>query len=51
MSIWFKIEDGVLLKYEGTDSVVIIPEGTEKIGKNAFYGNKVITEVTMPSFL
>ena len=51
MSIGFNIEDGVLLKYDGADSVVIIPEGTEKIGKNAFYGNKVITEVTMPSFL
>lgn len=49
MSIGFNIEDGVLLKYDGADSVVIIPEGTEKIGKNAFYGNKVITEVTMPN--
>ena len=48
MSIGFKIEDGVLLKYEGTDSVVVIPEEVEKIGERAFVGNKVITEVTMP---
>ena len=48
MSIGFKIEDGVMLKYEGTDSVVVIPEGVEKIGEKAFYGNKTITEVTMP---
>lgn len=48
MSIGFKIEDGVLLKYEGTDSVVVIPEEVEKIGERAFIGNKVITEVTMP---
>ena len=37
MSIGFNIEDGVLLKYDGVDSVVIIPEGTEKIGKNAYW--------------
>ena len=49
MSIGFKIEDGVLLKYEGTDSVVVIPDGVVKIGKNAFYGNKTVTEVTMPN--
>lgn len=48
MSIGFNIEDGVLVKYDGTDSVVTIPEGVEKIGKRAFYGNKTITEVTMP---
>ena len=33
MSIGFKIKDGVMLKYEGTDSVVVIPEGVEKIGE------------------
>lgn len=48
MSIGFKIEDGVMLKYEGTDSVVVIPDGVEKIGEKAFYGNKTITEVSMP---
>jgi hypothetical protein len=48
MSIGFNIENGILLKYAGTDSVVAIPDGIEKIGERAFCGNKTITEVTMP---
>ena len=48
MSIGFNIEDGVLVKYDGTDSVVTIPEGVEKIGERAFCGNKNVAEVIMP---
>lgn len=31
----FFIENGVLLKYEGEEKVVVIPEGVERIGKKA----------------
>lgn len=48
MSIEFNIEDGVLVKYDGTDSVVTIPEGVEKIGERAFCGNKKVVELIMP---
>ena len=48
MGMGFIIEEGVLLKYDGIDSIVDIPDGVEKIGEGAFCDNKIITEVTMP---
>lgn len=49
MSAQFKIENDVLVQYEGKDTVVVIPDGVTKIGENAFDENKTITEVTMPN--
>ena len=48
MSAGFEIEDGVLTKYTGDETEVVIPEGVVTIGKNAFYENKKITEIVMP---
>ncbi len=47
----FIIADGVLEKYNGTDSEVVIPEGVTVIGKKAFERNKTIKKVTLPSTL
>ena len=42
-------EDGKTLKeYNGEDEEVTVPEGIEKIGKNAFFENKTIKKVTLP---
>ena len=35
----FVIENGVLKKYTGSDSDVVIPEGVTVIGNYAFQGN------------
>ena len=44
----FIIENGVLTKYNGKDSVVTIPAGVTEIGAEAFAGKKKITEITVP---
>ena len=44
----FIIENGVLIKYNGKDSVVTIPAGVTEIGAEAFAGKKKITEITVP---
>lgn len=41
----FVIEDGVLVKYNGKESRVVIPEGVRVIGASAFYGNKTIKTI------
>lgn len=46
-SIW-KIEDGVLVKYEGADEYVTIPASVKKIGDGAFKGRVVLKGVTIP---
>lgn len=43
----FIIEDGVLVKYTGTDKDVVIPDGVTKIKDNAFFG-KSLRSVTIP---
>ncbi len=48
MEVGFKIEDGLLIKYEGTDAVVSIPEGVTEIGEGAFRESKTLTELIMP---
>ncbi len=48
MSTDFNIVNGVLRKYDGTDTVVNIPDGVTKIGNYAFSENNNITEVRMP---
>ena len=49
----FVIEDGVLLKFNGTseETDVVIPEGVTRINKEAFAKNKFIEKVTLPSTL
>ena len=51
----FVIENGVLKKFEGTDTAVIVPDGVTSIGDRAFYPgwNKSsnLTTVTLPEGL
>lgn len=44
----FEIQNGVLVKYKGTDSEVSIPDGVTKIGDSAFEGNTTITGISFP---
>ena len=48
MIMQFVINDGVLEKYTGAESDVIIPEGVTTIGKDAFSHNSAIRSVTIP---
>lgn len=45
----FVIENGVLVKYVGTDENVMIPESVLEIGEKAFYGCKQIRHVSVPT--
>lgn len=44
----FKIENGVLLKYKGSDADVVIPNCVSIIGKNAFKNCDYLSNVTIP---
>lgn len=44
----FEISDTTLVKYNGTDSFVVIPDGVTVIGVNAFAKNTTMTEVSIP---
>ncbi len=44
----FQIENGTLVRYNGTDSVVVLPNEVEFIGVDAFAGCSHVTEVTLP---
>ena len=44
----FIIENGVLTKYNGKASAIVIPEGVTEIGAEAFAGQKKIVEITVP---
>ena len=44
----FIIENGVLKKYTGSDSMVDIPDGVTSIGEGAFRGFKNLTSVIIP---
>ena len=44
----FEIEDGILIKYVGEDTTVIIPEGVVKVDKFAFEDSN-IEEIILPS--
>ena len=45
----FKIIDGVLIKYNGKDKKVVIPDGVTSIGNRAFDNRWKITSVTIPN--
>ena len=44
----FEIKNGILQKYCGTDSEVVIPDGVTIIGKDAFYEDKDAEKVVIP---
>ena len=43
----FDIEGTVLVKYNGTEEKVIVPDGVEIIGKEAFKGNPYVKELIL----
>ncbi len=43
-------EDGVLTKYRGNDTAIVVPEGVTQIG-TVFSGNKDITSIILPDSL
>lgn len=45
---FFVAGDGVLLKYQGSESYVMIPKNVKKIGRNAFKGNTRISYAAIP---
>lgn len=45
----FAIKNETLVTYIGDDSEITIPDGVKIIGKAAFKGNKIITNVTIPN--
>ena len=47
----FVIENDIVKKYRGKDTVVIIPNGIKEIGKNAFMSKSRITKVVLPESL
>lgn len=47
-SVKFKIKNGILQKYCGSDSEVIIPDGVKVIGSHAFSGALDLEKVTIP---
>ena len=44
----YVIKDGMLKKYTGNESEIVIPEGVTTIGKNCFSENSMITSVAIP---
>ena len=44
----FVIENGVLVKYTGTDAAVTIPDGVTEIGSRSFFECQTLTAITIP---
>lgn len=44
----FIIENGVLIRYEGSEADVTVPEGVSAIGAEAFAGNETLETVIVP---
>ena len=44
----FAIDNGVIYKYVGKNSKIVIPDSVRSIGKWAFYGCKSLTSITIP---
>lgn len=47
----FVIENDILVKYTGSDTQVIVPEGVTRIGRWAFQSSRTIRSVTLPDSL
>ena len=45
----FEIADGVLVKYRGKDSEVVVPEGITVIGDESFMENYHIDKIILPN--
>lgn len=48
LSELFEYENGILLKYNGTETVVTVPENIHTIGNNAFKGKTKIEKIVLP---
>ena len=44
----FLVIDGVLIRYQGKEKIVVVPDHVKKIGRKAFWYNKEMTEVVLP---
>lgn len=44
----FQTNGTVLVKYSGTDSSVLVPDGITEIGNEAFKGNPLVSEIILP---
>ena len=47
----FKIENGVLIKYAGNDTKLIIPNGVTEVGYDPFWGKKDFETIEIPNTL
>ncbi len=47
----FEVEDGMLVRYNGSDATVRVPAGVTAIGQAAFMGNETVAEVILPDTL
>lgn len=45
----FEIRDGVLLKYHGTDTNVVVPDGVTSIGNRAIFDCITLKDITIPN--
>ncbi|MCD7801094.1 MAG: leucine-rich repeat domain-containing protein [Ruminococcus sp.] len=45
----FQIENGVLKKYTGNDTVVTISDSVTEIGRRAFYGCESLERIIIPN--
>ena len=44
----FLIENGILVKYTGTEKIVVIPDSVTTIGEEAFAFNHIVESITIP---
>ena len=47
-NVEFEIENGILIRYNGSDSNVVIPNGITEIGENFLFRNSNVVSVTIP---
>lgn len=48
LSEFFECENGILLNYNGTETIVTVPENIHTIGDNAFKGRTKIEKIVLP---